>query len=135
MESHQEGLLNSLRAAEIEVAITYDLQISEDINFLPLATLPPYALFGASHPLARERAVKLSQLAPLPMVLLDMPMSREYFLALFFKRAARTQYRVVVGTSSTWCEPWSRTGSATRWPMCGRAPMWLSTAGACFGFL
>ena len=85
VESHQEDLISSLRAAEIEVAITYDLQISEDVAFLPLATLPPYALFGASHPLARERSVRLSQLAPLPMVLLDMPMSREYFLALFFK--------------------------------------------------
>jgi DNA-binding transcriptional LysR family regulator len=85
LESHQEGLVNSLRAAEIEVAITYDLQIGDDIDFLALATLPPYALFGAGHPLARERTVKLSQLAQLPMVLLDMPMSREYFLALFIR--------------------------------------------------
>jgi DNA-binding transcriptional LysR family regulator len=74
-----------LRRAESEVAITYDLQISDDVAFRPLATLSPYALFGASHPLARERAVKLSQLASLPMVLLDMPMSREYFLALFIR--------------------------------------------------
>ena len=61
VESHQEDLISSLRAAEIEVAITYDLQISEDVAFLPLATLPPYALFGASHPLARERSVRLSR--------------------------------------------------------------------------
>ena len=85
LESHQEGLLESLRRAEAEVALTYDLQISEDVEFVPLATLPPYAMFGASHPLARERTVTLAQLAPLPMVLLDMPMSREYFLALFMR--------------------------------------------------
>jgi DNA-binding transcriptional LysR family regulator len=85
LESHQEGLLKSLRCAESEVAITYDLQITEDVAFVPLATLPPYALFGTSHPLARERSVRLSQLSPLPMVLLDMPMSREYFLALFIR--------------------------------------------------
>ncbi len=85
LESDQEGLLASLRRAESEVAITYDLRISDDVSFLPLATLPPYALFGASHPLAREQTVKLSQLEPLPMVLLDMPMSREYFLALFIR--------------------------------------------------
>lgn len=85
LEGHQEGLIRGLRAAEIEVAVSYDLQISEDIDFLPLATLPPYALFGAGHPLARERTIKLTQLAPLPMVLLDMPLSREYFLALFLK--------------------------------------------------
>ncbi len=110
VESHQEDLISSLRAAEIEVAITYDLQISEDVAFMPLATLPPYALFGASHPLARERSVRLSQLAPLPMVLLDMPMSREYFLALFFK----DRLEATVAWSSpewTWCGPWSRTVS------------------------
>jgi DNA-binding transcriptional LysR family regulator len=85
VETDQEGLLGGLRRAETEIALTYDLQISEDISFVPLATLPPYALFGASHPLARERSVKLSQLAPSPMVLLDMPVSREYFLALFIR--------------------------------------------------
>jgi DNA-binding transcriptional LysR family regulator len=84
-ENHQEGLLQSLRESETEVAITYDLQISDDISFLPLATLPPYALFASSHPLAHERHVKLSQLAPLPMVLLDLPMSRQYFLSLFIR--------------------------------------------------
>jgi DNA-binding transcriptional LysR family regulator len=84
-ENHQEGLLRSLREAETEVAITYDLQISEDISFAPLATLPPYALFGASHPLAHERHARLSQLAPLPMVLLDLPISRQYFLSLFMR--------------------------------------------------
>lgn len=85
LESHQEDLVGGLRAARIEVAITYDLQIAQDIAFLPLATLPPHALFGAAHPMSRARSLRLSQLAPLPMVLLDMPMSREYFLALFMR--------------------------------------------------
>jgi DNA-binding transcriptional LysR family regulator len=89
-ESHQEGLVKSLRAAEIEVAITYDLQIGEDINFLPLATLPPYALFGAAHPLARERAVKLSQLA-------RHAHEPRIFSCLVLQRPARTHYRMVVG--------------------------------------
>jgi len=84
-ENHQEGLLQSLREAGTEIAITYDLQVSDDISFFPLASLPPYALFGASHPLAHERHVKLSQLAALPMVLLDLPMSRQYFLSLFIR--------------------------------------------------
>src|SRR5450755_1671592 len=36
MDSHPEDLIRSLRAAEIELAITYDLQISDDVNFMPL---------------------------------------------------------------------------------------------------
>lgn len=84
-EGHQEGLLTSLREARIELAITYDLEIREDIDFQPLASLPPYVLLAANHPLARERTLKLSQLESLPLVLLDLPMSREYFLALFMR--------------------------------------------------
>jgi len=84
-EHHQEGLLRSLREAQTEIAITYDLQISEDVSFQPLAELPPYALVGATHPLVHERYVRLSQLAPLPMVLLDLPMSRQYFESLFIR--------------------------------------------------
>jgi DNA-binding transcriptional LysR family regulator len=84
-ENHQEGLLGSLRHAETEIAVTYDLELGEDIDFAPLATLPPYALFGASHPLAQERSVKITQLAPLPLVLLDLPLSREYFRTLFIR--------------------------------------------------
>ena len=91
LESHQEQLLQSLRRAETDVAITYDLQIGDDIAFAPLASLAPYALFGASHPLARERSVKLAQLASLPMVLLDLPMSREYFRALFSRERLEPQ--------------------------------------------
>jgi DNA-binding transcriptional LysR family regulator len=105
LEGDQETLLTSLRRAETELALTYDLQISDDIAFSPLATLPPYALFGASHPLAHERTIKLSQLAALPMVLLDMPMSREYFLALFIReRLSRTSFGR--RPSSMWCAPW-----------------------------
>ena len=33
-ENHQEGLLQSLRESATEVAITYDLQISDDISFM-----------------------------------------------------------------------------------------------------
>jgi DNA-binding transcriptional LysR family regulator len=84
-ENHQEGLLQSLRRAETEIAVTYDLALGDDVDFVPLATLPPYALFGAAHPLAHERSVELAQLAGQPMVLLDLPMSREYFHALFIR--------------------------------------------------
>jgi DNA-binding transcriptional LysR family regulator len=82
-EDHQLGLLDGLRRAQIDIAITYDLQISDDIAFEPLAQLPPHALFGDGHPLARKPQVRLKELAELPMILLDLPLSREYFFALF----------------------------------------------------
>lgn len=84
IEDHQEGLLDKLRHAEIDVAITYDLQVAGgDIEFEPLASLPPHVIVSETHPLANRRAVALEELAALPMVLLDLPLSREYFLSLF----------------------------------------------------
>src|SRR3954462_11222528 len=97
-ERHQEDLLEGLRRAEIDVALTYDLQIPKDIEFEPLAVLPLHVLVGEAHPLARRRAIALEEIADEPLILLDLPISREYFMAAFLSRGiepnigARSQY-------------------------------------------
>ncbi len=82
---HRETLLAGLHKAIIDVAISYDLQIPADIEFAPLVDLPVHALVGESHPLARHSAVTLEELASLPLILLDLPLVAEYFLAIFMK--------------------------------------------------
>jgi hypothetical protein len=42
-----------VRNASLDIALTYDLDIPGDLRFEPLATLPPYVLVGAGHPIAR----------------------------------------------------------------------------------
>jgi DNA-binding transcriptional LysR family regulator len=83
-ENHLESLLEGLRRAELDVAITYDLQIPEGIDFLPLADLAPYVTLAEDHALAARDAVTLAELAAEPMILLDLPISRDYFLSLFY---------------------------------------------------
>lgn len=83
VEGDQEVLMNKLRSLEIDLALTYDLRLDEDIDFESLATLPPYVLVSELHPLAQQKAVTFEELAPQPFVLLDLPMSREYFTSLF----------------------------------------------------
>lgn len=90
-EADHPTLMDLLRRAEIDAAITYDLEISGDIDFEPLATLPPYALVAADHPLADRDAVTLEDLAEVPIVMLDLPHSREYFHALFRARWLRPE--------------------------------------------
>lgn len=77
--------MNRLHTLEIDLAITYDLDLGEEIEFEALATLPPYVLLSELHPLAQQSAVTFEELAPEPFVLLDLPMSRDYFTSLFTK--------------------------------------------------
>lgn len=79
----QPDLLMRLRRGEVSLALTYDLDIPPDILFAPLAKLPPTLLLAADHPLAGRGSVALSDLAEERFLLLDLPVSRDYFLSLF----------------------------------------------------
>ena len=88
-ELNQTEILEGLRGATLDVALIYDLDIPSDIHFLPLITLPPYAVLEAGHPLARQTSVTPAELAPHPMVLLDLPFSSDYFLSVFTRAGLR----------------------------------------------
>lgn len=84
-EGNQEQLLRGLRHAEIDVALTYDLHLQDDIAFKPLVQLPPYVMVSETHRWSAESALTLADIANEPFVLLDLPLSREYFLSLFLR--------------------------------------------------
>lgn len=82
-ELHQLEIFDHLRKARIDVALTYDLDIPADIEFLPLVALPPYVLVNDMHPLSQHTSLSVDDLTDHPMVLLDLPHSAEYFLSFF----------------------------------------------------
>ena len=84
-EGHQAELFAGLRAGRLDVALTYDLEIPSDLQFLPLIPLAPHALLPEGHPLAGRASVTPGDLAPHPMILLDLPVSADYFLSFFAK--------------------------------------------------
>jgi DNA-binding transcriptional LysR family regulator len=59
------------------------MDIPADMSFMPLVPVPPYAYVAANHRLAAKRSSKLAQLVEEPFLLLDLPLSRDYFLGLF----------------------------------------------------
>lgn len=88
-ERNQGQLLDMLQSGEIDVALSYDLELSRDMTLEPLMSLPPYAMLPAGHRLAGQVSVTPEELAEEPMVLLDLPVSREYFLSAFHQRGVR----------------------------------------------
>lgn len=85
-EGHQKDIIQSLVDGRYELAVTYDLQIPSDIEFEPIIEFPPYAVLSARHPLADRDQLSLHELVEYPMVLLDWPMTRDYFFSLFLSQ-------------------------------------------------
>ncbi|MGO2501579.1 MAG: LysR family transcriptional regulator [Cobetia marina] len=84
-EENQVEIVKGLTRGEYELAFTYDLQIPANIDFTPLHCFPPYAVVAEDHPLASRHSISLAELVEHPMVLLDWPLSREYFMSIFEK--------------------------------------------------
>ncbi|MFI9461095.1 LysR family transcriptional regulator [Streptomyces xiamenensis] len=84
VEAEAEQLIQALRAGRIDFALTYDLGLSGDpeLRSETIAHAPAYAIVPAGHPLAGRESVELTELAAEPLVLLDLPHSRDYFRAL-----------------------------------------------------
>jgi DNA-binding transcriptional LysR family regulator len=83
VELNQSEIFSALRRAEIDVALTYDLDLPADLVFEGLLELPPYVIVAPDHPLARNSVVSPVELVQHAMVLLDLPFSAEYFLSFF----------------------------------------------------
>lgn len=82
-EMTQGDVVRGLGQGDYELAFIYDLQIPDDIKFTPLHRFPPYVVVAADHPLADRSSITLKELAGYPMVLLDWPLSSEYFHSIF----------------------------------------------------
>ncbi|WP_395311385.1 LysR family transcriptional regulator [Mycobacterium sp. AMU20-3851] len=84
-----------LESGRAEVALTYDLALGEGIDRDVLAEIRPYAALPAAHRLADAAGVKLADLVDEPMILVDLPFSRDYFIGVFTERGLtpNVQYR------------------------------------------
>lgn len=83
LEGNMEATLGYLNNGEADLAMVYE-EVTEDRHvFTPLFRAPPYALIAADDPLAQRASVGLEDLAGLPMIMLDLPRTREYFMSMF----------------------------------------------------
>ncbi|MGW8374676.1 LysR substrate-binding domain-containing protein [Streptomyces sp. ODS28] len=84
LEAETDQLVDALKAGSIDFALTYDLGLSAqlDLHSETIAQAPAYVIVPADHHLADRGTVELAELAAEPLVLLDLPHSRDYFRSL-----------------------------------------------------
>lgn len=82
IEGDHRRIRESLASGESEIALLYDMALGEGVEVERLTSLEPYVLLPEGHPLAAAREVSPQDLADLPMILLDMDPSRDYFTGL-----------------------------------------------------
>jgi DNA-binding transcriptional LysR family regulator len=83
VEGDQEELIRLLRTGQINLAITYNIGLEHGLTFRPMLSAPPQVLMTDVHPLAKFERLTIGQIWQHPMILLDLPISRDYFLGLF----------------------------------------------------
>jgi DNA-binding transcriptional LysR family regulator len=72
-EADTAPLFSDLREGICELALSYDIGLTEDLEFDPIVELRPYALVPVDDPLADEGSASIAELAKRPLVLLDLP--------------------------------------------------------------
>ncbi|MEU0602954.1 LysR family transcriptional regulator [Streptomyces sp. NPDC006393] len=84
VEAETDQLLHALATGRIDFALTYGLGLSAEPDLISetIALAPAYVIVSADHPLAGRESVELAELSGEPLVLLDLPHSRDYFRSL-----------------------------------------------------
>lgn len=82
----QSEIFDGIRNAKYELALTFDLgepNEFDEFKVIFVAKIPPHAILAKNHRLAKQQSVSLKELSPEPLILMDLPHSREYLLSLF----------------------------------------------------
>lgn len=80
-EREHSGLKAALRSGECELSVMYGYDLEDDLDRVVLSRLRPYALVAPDHSLAHRKRVRLRELVDRgPMILLDLPHTRDYFV-------------------------------------------------------
>jgi flavin reductase (DIM6/NTAB) family NADH-FMN oxidoreductase RutF len=86
VEGDHRRVLEAVKSGDVDLALIYDFNLSDQIAAEPLTELRPYVLLAEGHALARHAALSLETLAEEPMILLEPPPSGDYFLSLFSRK-------------------------------------------------
>lgn len=82
-EGDMQSIARQLQSGAVDTALTYRRVTPENMPFLPLFRARPWVLLPEGSPLVGKKRIFLEALAPLPMVMLDLPATENYFRSIF----------------------------------------------------
>lgn len=82
-EGHSEQLYQQLLEGKIELAVYYDVGLNKGISSRHVASMRPYALLPENHRLANQTQLSIKELAKEPLIINNMPQSRNLLLSVF----------------------------------------------------
>lgn len=82
-DGSQTEVQERLASGQVDVAIAYDLSVPAGLNRHRLYEAEPSVVLSADHPLASRSQLSLADIAAEPMILLDVPPSRENTISMF----------------------------------------------------
>ena len=80
------AIADYLDNGEVDLVFTYDRHVPQGQSFEPLFAAPPYALISRSDEASQRPSITFEQLSKKPMIMLDLPYTRDYFFGLFRAR-------------------------------------------------
>lgn len=86
MEGDMMSISDYLNNGEVDLVFTYDTYLPDTQSFEPLFAAPPYALVPVSDSDNAQGSTTFAALSSKPMIMLDLPYTRDYFLGLFKSR-------------------------------------------------
>ena len=97
-EGDLQTLFDWLTEGRIDLALVYDFGVPSGFAITPLKRVAPYALVPQGHRLAKRTEVSPKELAQNPVILMDLPHSRGYFLSLLQNDKQPTQISYETGS-------------------------------------
>lgn len=89
LEGNMEAIAGFLDDGKADLAFTYPKILHSGHDFVPLFRPPPFALISTDDPMSQQASVTILELAKKPMVLLDLPLTRDYFFGMFEKNGCK----------------------------------------------
>jgi DNA-binding transcriptional LysR family regulator len=98
---NQQEVLESIKSGRFEIAVTFDLALTNEYKIDIVNELPPRLVVHRGHKVASRSSASLRDVIDEPFIFLDLPYSRDYFFSLFEGQGLRPTQTIQVASYET----------------------------------